>query len=90
MSVAASAIKSGRSSASVSPIVVAKNSKATTNYSNIDLRNMINIGRDARIVIISRKKEREEFEAYGPSSNYRIPENCPGSSEKRKHVNADF
>jgi len=51
---------------------------------------MINIGRDARNVIISRKKEREEFEAYGPSSNYRIPENCPGSSEKRKHVNADF
>ena len=33
-------------------------------YSNSDLRNMINIGRDARNVIISRRKEREEIEAY--------------------------
>jgi len=35
---------------------------------------VINIGRDARNVIISRRKEREEIEAYSPSSNYRIPE----------------
>ena len=42
-------------------------------YSNSDLSNMINIGRDARNVIISRRKEREEIKAYNPSSNYRIP-----------------
>jgi len=42
-------------------------------YSNCDLHNMINIGRDTRNVIISRRKEREEIEAYNPSSNYRIP-----------------
>ena len=42
-------------------------------YSNSDLRNVINIGRDARNVIISRKNKREEIEAYSPSSNYRIP-----------------
>ena len=41
-------------------------------YSNNDLRNVINIGRDARNVIISRRKEREEIEAYSPSSNYHI------------------
>ena len=51
---------------------------------------MINVGSDARNVIISRKKEREEIEAYSPSSNYHIPESCPGSSKNRKHVNADF
>ena len=33
------------------------------NYSNSDLRNIINIGRDARTVIINRRKEREEAEA---------------------------
>ena len=42
-------------------------------YSNCDLRNVINVGRDARNVIISRRKEREEVKAYNPSSNYRIP-----------------
>ena len=41
---------------------------------NSDLHNVINVGRDARNVIISRKKEREEIEAYSPSSNYHIPE----------------
>ena len=60
------------------------------NYSNNDLRNVINIKRDARNVIISRKEEREEIEAYSSSSNYRIPESCPGSSKKRNNVNADF
>ena len=42
-------------------------------YSNCDLRSVINVGRDARNVIISRRKEREEVEAYSPSSNYRVP-----------------
>ena len=59
------------------------------NYSNSDLRNVINISRDACNVIISRKKEREEIEAYSPSSNYHIPEDRLGSSKKRKRVIAD-
>ena len=33
-------------------------------YSDCDLRNVINVGRDACNVIISRRKEREEIEAY--------------------------
>ena len=45
---------------------------------------MINIGRDARNVIISRRKEREEIEAYSPSSNYRIPAHASASFKKRK------
>ena len=53
-------------------------------YSNSDLRNVINIGRDARNVIISRRKEREEIEAYSPSSNYRIPAHASASFKKRK------
>ena len=38
-------------------------------YSNCDLRSVINIGRDAHNIIISRRKEHEEVEAYSPSSN---------------------
>ena len=53
-------------------------------YSNSDLHNVINIGRDASNVIISRKKEREEIEAYNPSSNYRIPAHASASFKKRK------
>ena len=49
---------------------------------------MINIGRDARNVIISRRKEREEVEAYSPSSNYRIPPNASASFKKYKPTNA--
>ena len=45
-------------------------------YSNSDLCNVINIGRDARTVIINRRKEREEADAYSPTSNYRLPDNC--------------
>jgi hypothetical protein len=48
---------------------------------------MINIGRDARNVIISRRKEREEVEAYRPSSNYGIPPKAPASFKKYKPVN---
>ena len=33
-------------------------------YSNSDLHSVINIGRDARNVIISKRQEREETEAY--------------------------
>ena len=53
-------------------------------YSNCDLRNVINVGRDARNVIISRRKECEEIEAYNPSSNYRIPANASASFKKHK------
>ena len=45
---------------------------------------MINVGRDARNVIISRRKEREEVEAYSPSSNYRIPAQAFSSFKKYK------
>ena len=53
-------------------------------FSNCDLRNRINVGRDAHNVIISRRKEREEIEAYNPSSNYRIPANASASFKKHK------
>ena len=53
-------------------------------YSNCDLRNVINVGRDVRNVIISRRKEREEIEAYNPSSNYRIPAKASLSFKKYK------
>jgi hypothetical protein len=52
--------------------------------SNCDLRNMINVGRDARNVIISRRKECEEVDAYNPSSNYRIPPKASASFKKHK------
>jgi hypothetical protein len=45
---------------------------------------VINIGPDACNVIISRRKEREEIEAYSPSSNYRIPAHASASFKKRK------
>ena len=56
-------------------------------YSNCSLCNVINVGRNARNVIISRRKEREEVEAYSPSSNYRIPLKAPTSFKKNKPVN---
>jgi hypothetical protein len=45
---------------------------------------VINIGRDARNVIISRRKKRKKIEAYNPSSNYRIPAHASSSFKKRK------
>jgi hypothetical protein len=56
----------------------------TYDYSNCDLRNVINVVRDARDVIISRRKEREEIEVYSPSSNYRIPAQASLSFKKYK------
>ena len=44
-------------------------------YSNSDLHNVINIGRNAKIVIINKGEEHEEVEAYNPTSNYRLPDN---------------
>ena len=57
-------------------------------YSNSDLRSMINIGCDARNVIISRRQEREEVEAYSPTSNYSIPDDYP-RPRKRQHLHDD-
>ena len=48
---------------------------------------MINIRHDAHNVMISRKKEREEIEAYRLSSNYRTPAHISGSFKKRKQAN---
>src|SRR6185503_8225612 len=53
-------------------------------YSNCDLRSLINVGRDARNIIISRRKEREEVEAYIPSSNFCIPPKASASFKKYK------
>ena len=39
-------------------------------YSNSDLHNAINIGRNAKTVIINKGEDHEEVEAYGPTSNY--------------------
>ena len=55
-------------------------------YSNTDLRDIISIGRDARTIIITRKKEYEEAEAYSPTSNFRLPDNCECNSRKRRHI----
>ena len=44
----------------------------------------MNIGCNARNIIISRRKEREEVEAYSPSSNYRIPPTASASFKKHK------
>jgi hypothetical protein len=53
-------------------------------YSNCDLRSVINVGRDARNIIISRRKEGQEVKAYSPSSNYRIPSKASASFKKHK------
>ena len=53
-------------------------------YSTCDLRSVINVGRDARNIIISRRKEREEVEPYSPSSNYCIPPRASGPFKKHK------
>jgi len=44
------------------------------NHSNNDLHNVINVGHNARTVIINKREDHEEVEAYSPISNYRIPD----------------
>ena len=44
------------------------------NHSNNDLHNVINVGHNARTVIINRREDHEEVEAYNSTSNYRIPD----------------
>ena len=42
-------------------------------YSNCDLHNVINIGRNAKIVIINKREDHGEVQSYSSTSNYRIP-----------------
>ena len=44
------------------------------NYSNSDLHNVINIGRNAKSVVINKRVDHEEVEAYSPTYNFRIPD----------------
>ena len=53
-------------------------------YSNSDLHNVINIGRNAKTVIINKGEVHEEVEAYSPTSNYRIPDTYEYNSRKRR------
>ena len=52
-------------------------------YSNSDLHNVINIGRNAKTVIINKGEDHEEVEAYSPTSNYRIRDIYGYNSQKR-------
>ena len=54
-------------------------------YSNSDLHNVINIGRNAKTVIINKGEDHEEVEAYGPTSNYWLPDNYEHNSRKRRN-----
>ena len=45
-------------------------------YSNCDLRSVINVGRDARNIIISRRKEREKVEYIQPF--FQLPHSAKG------------
>ena len=42
-------------------------------YSNSDLHNVINIGRNAKTVIINKGEDHDEVEAYSPTSNFKLP-----------------
>ena len=57
-------------------------------YSNSDSHNVINIGRNAKTVIINRREDHEEFEAYNPTSNYRLPNNYEYNSRKRPNASS--
>ena len=56
----------------------------SSDYSNSDLHNVINIGRNAKKVIINKGEDPEEVEAYNPTSNYRLPDNYEYNSRKRR------
>ena len=57
-------------------------------HSNNDLHNVINIGRDARTVIISKRQECEEAKPYFLFSNYRIIDDHPKPARKRANIRA--
>ena len=51
-------------------------------YSNSDLHNVFNIGRNAKTVIINKGEDQEEVEAYSPTSNFKLPDNYKYNSRK--------
>ena len=51
-------------------------------YSNNTLHIVINIGRNAKTIIINKGEDQEEVEAYSPTSNYQLPENYEYNSQK--------
>ena len=53
-------------------------------YSNCDLHNVINIGRNAKIVIINNGEDHEEVKAYSLTSNFKLPDNYGYNSWKRR------
>ena len=53
-------------------------------YSNSDLHNVINIGCNAKTVIINKGEDQEEVENYSPTSNYQLHENHGYNSRKRR------
>ena len=57
-------------------------------YSNSDLHNVINIGHNAKTVIINKGEDHEEVETYSPTSNYRLPDNYGYNSRKRRNEKA--
>ena len=57
-------------------------------YSNNDLHNVINIGRNAKTVIFNKREDHEEVEAYSPTSNYGIPAIYEYNSRKRRRDKA--
>ena len=58
------------------------------NHSNNDLHNIINVGHNARTIIISEREDHEEVETYSPTSNYRIPDIYRYNSQKRRRDKA--
>jgi hypothetical protein len=52
-------------------------------FSTIDLHNIINIGGDARNIIIAQQQEHVKIEAYSPT-NYHIPQDYLSSTRKHK------
>jgi len=46
------------------------------------LHNVINIGRNAKTVIIIKGEDQEEVEAYSLTSNYQLPDNYEYNSRK--------
>ena len=52
-------------------------------YSNNDLHNVINIGRNVKTVIINKGEDQEEVKAYNLTSNFKLPDNYEYNSRKR-------
>jgi len=57
-------------------------------YSNSDLHNVVNIGRNTKTVIINKGEDHEKTEAYSLTSNYQIPDFYGYNSRKRRRDKA--